>query len=118
MMAIETLHDQMTPHLFISAIRTVAADELWMSPCYHRACVVFHTTWKPEWDAVSRLLPLIEQQLSRFGAVPHWAKLFTTSPAMLQTRYARVADCRRLVDRYDAKGKFRNEFLSRNIYGA
>src|SRR5205085_77341 len=35
MMAIETVHDGMTPHLFISEIRTVAADELWMSPCYH-----------------------------------------------------------------------------------
>jgi xylitol oxidase len=117
MMAIETLHDQMTPHLFISEIRTVAADELWMSPCYHRACVAFHTTWKPEWDTVSRLLPLIEQQLSPFGAVPHWAKLFAMAPAVLQTRHARVADFRRLVDRYDPAGKFRNEFLSRNIYG-
>ena len=117
MMAIETLHDQMTPHLFISEIRTVAADELWMSPCYHRTCVTFHTTWKPEPDAVSRLLPLVEQQLLPFGAVPHWAKLFTMSPAVLEARYARIADFRRLVDRYDPAGKFRNEFLSRNIYG-
>ena len=116
MMAIETLHDRMTPHLFISEIRAVAADELWMSPCYHRACVAFHTTWKPEWDAVNGLLLLLEQQLSPFGAVPHWAKLFTLSPAMLQARHARVADFRLLVDRYDPAGKFRNEFLSRNIY--
>jgi xylitol oxidase len=117
MMAIETLHEQMTPHLFISEIRTVAADELWMSPCYHKGCVAFHTTWRPEWDAVSRLLPQLEQQLSPFGAVPHWAKLFTMAPAVLQTRHPRVADFRRLVDRYDPAGKFRNEFLSRNIYG-
>jgi xylitol oxidase len=116
MMAIETLHDQLTPHLFISEIRTVAADALWMSPCFQKACVAFHTTWKPEWDAVSRLLPLLEQQLSPFGPTPHWAKLFTLSPAVLQTRYARLADFRRLVDRYDPAGKFRNEFLSRNIY--
>lgn len=116
MMAIETLHDQLTPHLFISEIRTVAADDLWMSPCSHKACVAFHTTWKPEWEAVSRLLPLLEQQLSPFAPTPHWAKLFTLSPAVLQTRYARLADFRRLVDRYDPAGKFRNEFLSRNIY--
>jgi xylitol oxidase len=117
MMAIETLHEQMTPHLFISEIRTIAADELWMSPCYHRPCVTFHTTWKPEWDAVMRLLPLIERQLSPFGAVPHWAKLFTMPPAVLQSRHARTADFRSLVERYDPAGKFRNEFLSRNIYG-
>ena len=117
-MAMEQLHDQITPHLFISEIRTVAADELWMSPCYHRACVSVHTTWKPEWDAVSRLLPLLEQQLSPFDATPHWAKLFTMSPALLQARYARIADFRRLLDRYDPIGKFRNDFLSRNLYGA
>jgi xylitol oxidase len=116
MMAIESLHDQITPHLFISEIRAVAADDLWMSPCYHRPCVTFHTTWKPEWDAVNRLLPLIEEQLAPFGAVPHWAKLFTMSPAVLQSRHARVGDFRRLVDRYDPAGKFRNAFLSRNIY--
>ena len=116
MMAIESLHDQITPHLFISEIRAVAADDLWMSPCYHRPCVTFHMTWKPEWDAVNRLLPLIEEQLASFGAVPHWAKLFTMSPAVLQSRHARVGDFRRLVDRYDPAGKFRNAFLSRNIY--
>ena len=38
MMAIESLHDQITPYLFISEIRAVAADDLWMSPCYHRPC--------------------------------------------------------------------------------
>jgi alditol oxidase len=116
MMAIESLHDQITPHLFISEIRAVAADDLWMSPCYHRPCVTFHTTWKPEWDAVNRLLPLIEEQLAPFGAVPHWGKLFTMSPAVLQSRHGRVGDFRRLVDRYDPAGKFRNAFLSRNIY--
>ena len=34
----------------------------------------------------------------------------------LQSRNARVGDFRRLVDRYDPAGKFRNAFLSRNIY--
>jgi xylitol oxidase len=38
------------------------------------------------------------------------------SPAVLQSRHARVGDFRRLVDRYDPAGKFRNAFLSRNIY--
>jgi hypothetical protein len=35
---------------------------------------------------------------------------------VLQSRHARVGDFRRLVDRYDSAGKFRNAFLSRNIY--
>ena len=31
-----TLRDQVSPHLMISEIRTIAADDLWMSPCYRR----------------------------------------------------------------------------------
>jgi len=116
-MALEELHEQMTPHLYISEIRTVAADRLWVSPCYNRACVGLHTTWRPRWDEVMRLLPLIEQQLAPYDAVPHWGKLFTMAPPVLQSRYARIADFRQLLGRYDPHGKFRNDFLARNIYG-
>jgi xylitol oxidase len=49
--------------------------------------------------------------------VPHWGKLFTMAPLVLQSRYARIADFRRLLGRYDPHGKFRNAFLARNIYG-
>jgi xylitol oxidase len=115
-MALEALHEQMTPHLFISEIRTVAADQLWMSPCYNRACVALHTTWKPRWNDVVRLLPLIEQKLAPYDAVPHWGKLFTMSPPVLQARFAKLADFRELLGHHDPGGKFRNDFLSRNIY--
>jgi xylitol oxidase len=114
-MAIEALHERITPHLLISEIRTIAADRLWLSPCHGRACVSLHTTWKPEWDAVMNLLPLIERALEPFGAVPHWGKLFTMEPAVLQSRYERLADFRELVGHYDPDGKFRNDFLRRNI---
>ena len=38
-LAVERLRDQISPHLLISEIRTIAADDLWMSPCYHQASV-------------------------------------------------------------------------------
>ncbi len=110
-MAIEALSDRITPHLLISEIRTIAADRLWLSPCHGRACVALHTTWKPEWDAVMRLLPLIERALEPFGAVPHWGKLFTMTPPVLQARYERLPDFRALLAEYDPDGKFRNDFL-------
>ncbi|HEY0023164.1 MAG TPA: FAD-binding protein [Longimicrobium sp.] len=110
-MAIGELREHMAPHLFISEIRTVAADDLWMSPCYQRACVAIHMTWKPEWDSVAALLPLIEQKLAPFTPVPHWAKLFTMPPAVLRSRYPKLADFEQLIRRYDPHGKFRNEFL-------
>jgi alditol oxidase len=117
-MAVEKLHEQITPHLFITEIRTIAADNLWMSPCYNKTCVAIHTTWKQEISAVDGLLPLLEEQLAPFNPRPHWAKLFTMPPAVLQSRIEKLADFRRLLGQYDPNGKFRNEFLRRNLFGS
>jgi xylitol oxidase len=115
-MAVEKLNEKITPHLFITEIRTINADELWMSPCYKQTSVAIHFTWKQETEAVISLLPFIEEQLSPFNAKPHWAKLFTMSAKVLQSRYEKLADFKQLVAEYDPKGKFRNEFLEKNIY--
>ena len=39
--AVERLRDRVGPHLLISEIRTIAADDLWMSPCYKRPALQF-----------------------------------------------------------------------------
>jgi xylitol oxidase len=115
-LAVEKLKDRITPHLFITELRTIAADELWMSMAYKRPSLAIHFTWKPEWPEVSKVLPLIEQQLEPFEARPHWGKLFTMAPARLQSRYARVGEFKELLRHYDREGKFRNEFLNNNLY--
>ena len=117
-LAVEQLRDQITPHLFISELRTIAADDLWMSPCYRQSSMTLHFTWKPEWPAVKRVLPLIEERLALFGARPHWAKLFTMTPAQIKAQYARMSDYQAILAQFDPNGKFRNEFINRNIYGA
>jgi xylitol oxidase len=116
-LAIERLRDRVSPHLFISEIRTIAADNLWLSPCYKRPSVTIHFTWKPDWPSVRGLLPVIEKELSPYKARPHWGKLFTIEPATLQARYERLADFRDLARQYDPRGKFRNAFVARNLYG-
>lgn len=116
-LAVEKLRHEVAPHLFISELRTIDADNLWMSTCYQRPSLAIHFTWKPEWPAVKQLLPMIEEQLAPFDARPHWAKLFTVPPSRLKSRYTKLADYRDLLQHYDPKGKFRNEFLSTNIYG-
>lgn len=117
-LAVEQLRDQITPHLFITEFRTVAADDLWTSPCYQRPSMTIHFTWKPEWPDVKKVLPLIEEKLAPFGGRPHWAKLFTMQPANLRAQYAKMRDYRALLAQYDPTGKFRNEFINTNIYGA
>ena len=117
-LAVEKLHDQVSPSLLITEIRTIAADHLWMSPCYEQDCVTIHFTWKPDWPAVSKLLPVIERELAPFNARPHWGKLFTTSPAQLKSIYKKMPEFVELSRRYDPQGKFRNEYLNRNIFAA
>ncbi len=114
--AIDGLRERVAPLLQISEVRTIAADDLWMSPCYAQACVGIHFTWIPDWPAVSKLLPLIEEQLAPFDARPHWGKLFTTSPARLRALYPRLPDFQELLRRYDPSGKFRNPFLDTAIF--
>jgi xylitol oxidase len=116
--AVEKLHDQVSPSLLITEIRTIAADHLWMSPCYEQDCVTIHFTWKPDWPAVSKLLPVIERELAPFNARPHWGKLFTTSPAQLKSIYKKMPEFVELSRRYDPQGKFRNDYLNRNIFAA
>jgi alditol oxidase len=115
-LAVEKLRDQITPHLFVTELRTIAADNLWMSTAYLRDSLAIHFTWKPEWPEVSKILPQIETQLASFAARPHWGKLFTLAPSRLESRYARLADFKSQLAHYDPQGKFRNEFLSRNLY--
>jgi alditol oxidase len=116
-LAVERLRDVLSPHLMISELRTIAADELWMSTCYKQASLAIHFTWKQDWEAVRKVLPRIEKVLASFSARPHWGKLFTMAPGELQKRYDRLPDFKRLVKEHDPKGKFRNGFLDTNIYG-
>jgi xylitol oxidase len=114
-LAMERMRDQITPHLMISEIRTIAADELWMSPAYKRDSVAIHFTWKPDWPAVSKVLPVIERELEPFEPRPHWGKLFTMEPAALKSRYERLPEFVELARKFDPAGKFRNEFLQKNV---
>jgi xylitol oxidase len=117
-LAVERLRDEISPHLMISEIRAIAADSLWLSPCYEQPCVTIHFTWKQDWPAVKKLMPVIEKELAPFKARPHWGKLFTTSPAELRSIYKKLPEFVELCKKNDPQGKFRNEFLNANIFGS
>jgi alditol oxidase len=110
-LAIERLKDHVSPHLMISEIRTIAADDLWLSPAYKRDSVALHFTWKQDWPNVQKVLPLIERELNPFGVRPHWGKLFTMKP-----RYERMADFAALCKQHDPHGKFHNDFVNQYVF--
>ena len=117
-LAVARLGKRIGPHLFISEIRTIAADDLWMSPCYKQASVAIHFTWKPDRPAVDRLLPVIERELAPFEARPHWGKLFAMGQPALAALYDRLPAFRRRIAEDDPRGKFGNAFLTAHLHPA
>ena len=109
--AVRDLAHKLAPLLFVSEIRTVAADEFWLSPFYQQQSVALHFTWKPMQPEVEAVLPELEEALRPFGARPHWGKLFTPGQYDFAALYPRFEDFRALVQANDPSGKFRNELL-------
>ncbi|GGH83322.1 xylitol oxidase [Pullulanibacillus pueri] len=114
--AINEIREHIAPLLFTSEVRTIAQDELWLSPSYKQDSVAIHFTWKDQWDDVKKVLPLIETQLEPFQAKPHWGKVFTTSPVKIQAHYEKMPAFQQLLQKYDPNGKFRNHFLDQYIF--
>ncbi|HWU07104.1 MAG TPA: FAD-binding protein [Streptomyces sp.] len=113
--ALDRIRQQFSPLLQIGEIRTVAADDLWLSPAQGRDSVAFHFTWVPDTEAVTPVLGAIEDALAPFGARPHWGKVFTTAPSTLRELYGHYADFERLTERLDPTGTFRNGFLAHHF---
>lgn len=112
--ALKSLSQRIAPHLLVSELRAVAADDLWMSMAYRRDSLAIHFTWKP--GLPSGLLAAIESRLEDFAPRPHWGKLFTVPGSAVAAQYPRLGDFRSLAARFDPGGKFRNVFL-RGILG-
>ena len=106
------LRDSISPLLLITELRTMAADELWLSGAYETDAVGIHFTWKKLPVEVAAVLPSIEAVLLPLGARPHWGKVFTRlEPA----NYPRLDDFLELRSRFDPACKFDNAFLQKHL---
>ena len=93
---------------------SVAADDLWMSPCYEQPCVAIHFTWMKDWEAVEKALPVVEEALSPFDARPHWGKLFYQNERVRASYGDRIDAFDEVRRELDPAGKFSNR-LTRAI---
>jgi xylitol oxidase len=118
LLALDAIRDRIAAPLQISEVRTIAADELWMSTAFGRESVAFHFTWQPDREAVDQVLPAIEAALAPFEPRPHWGKVFTTAPETVRSSYSKLPQFAELLERNDPLGKFRNPFLDRYIFGS
>ena len=116
--AVRGLAERLRPLLLVTEIRTVASDQLWMSPQYGHDTVGFHFTWRPEQAAVEDVLIDLESALAPFSARPHWGKLFLANAEEIAPLYERLPDFVRLVEKIDPRSAFRNAWLDARVLGS
>ncbi|MEV0895826.1 D-arabinono-1,4-lactone oxidase [Actinoplanes sp. NPDC049802] len=109
--AVAGLRERVAAVLQVCEIRTIAADDLWLSPNHERDSLALHFTWIADTDAVLPVVADLEKALSPHGARPHWGKIFTTAPSEVRAAYPRFGDFAALVGRFDPRGTFRNPWL-------
>jgi xylitol oxidase len=109
--ALRALGNQFAPVIQVSEVRTIAADDLWLSPSQGRDTVALHFTWIQDEAAVRPVVTALEGAIAPFDARPHWGKVFAADAATLRQRYPKVPDFIALAARYDPAGKFRNPYL-------
>ncbi|WP_125775770.1 FAD-binding protein [Antribacter gilvus] len=110
--AVRRLASVVAPLLLTTEIRTVAADDLWLSP-FDEDCVGIHFTWVADWPAVRAVLPRIEDTLLPLGARPHWGKLSTVPAADVAALFPGFAAFRELAHRLDPEGRLRGGYVER-----
>lgn len=109
--AVRAVAEVVRPVLQVSELRTVAADDLWLSPTRGRDLLGLHFTFAPDAEGVARATAALEQALAPFDARPHWGKVFSLDPATVAALYPRLDDFRSLADRLDPDGVFTNDFV-------
>ena len=110
--AVHELREQIRPLLLVTELRTIAADENWLSEAYERNSLAIHFTWKPDVEGVMAFLPILEATLAPFKARPHWGKLFTDTGFNFRELYPRFEEWRSFRKRLDPDRKFVNGQLS------
>jgi xylitol oxidase len=109
--ALAAIAPSIAPVLLVSEVRSVAADDVWLSPAYGRDSVAFHFTWRRDPAAVLDALAEIERQIRPFDARPHWGKVHCFTPDQLMEAYPRLPSYLEQRRRLDPSGVFSNDFL-------
>jgi FAD-linked oxidoreductase len=90
--------------------RTVAPDDVWLSPFYERqsATIAVHQYFRVN---TSRLFDMCESIFRSVEGRPHWGKRHTRTREEFEELYPKFDDFRALRQKLDPKGKFLNPHL-------
>jgi xylitol oxidase len=112
---LRTLADVVAPPLQVAELRTVAADDRWLSMAYGRDSLAVHFTWHPDPAPALIAVRAVEQALAPLGARPHWGKVFTMTPEQVRPLYPRLADAGSLRRALDPDNVLGNAFVDRYV---
>ncbi|MBE7189576.1 FAD-binding protein [Jatrophihabitans endophyticus] len=104
------------PALMVGEIRTVAADELWLSPFRGRDTVALHFTWVADAGLIHDALGRVEAALAPFDARPHWAKAFRMPAEQVRAHHPELPRFAALAARLDPDRRFGNRYLETFVY--
>jgi xylitol oxidase len=113
--AVAGVREAIAPALLVTEVRTIAADDLWLSPAYGRPTVGLHFTWVDDPELVRRAVTALESALAGLEARPHWGKVFYADRERVRAMYPRIDDFEALVRRHVPDGRFVNDFVSRYL---
>ncbi|MFM1967840.1 MAG: hypothetical protein RL590_697 [Actinomycetota bacterium] len=113
--AVSKLGAEISPLLWITELRTITADDLWLSGAYQRDTLAIHFTWKKD-DAIYSVIEKVEAALRPFNYRPHWGKVFTADAQYLKSVYPKMSEFKALVEALDPTKKFENSF-TRKVLG-
>jgi FAD-linked oxidoreductase len=109
--AIAEVRRRRLPIIFPFEFRTVAGDDIWMSPMNKGPCVSisFHQYARMPWREA---FAAIETVLASTGGRPHWAKRHTLTPEDVLRLYPMARRWGETRKRVDPAGKFLNAHLA------
>ncbi|WP_375481464.1 FAD-binding protein [uncultured Jatrophihabitans sp.] len=107
---------ELHPALMVCEVRTIAADDLWISPFHQRDTVALHFTWVDDDELVRPVVRQVEAALAGFDVRPHWGKVFEMAPDVVRAHYPRMDEFRALAAAHDPQRKFGNDFLESFVY--
>lgn len=113
--AVRAIAPAFDAQLLVSELRTVAADDLWLSPAYHRDVLAIHFTWRNDTAGVLSVLPAIEEALAPFDVRPHWGKAFIMTGDAVRRTLPHAEAFVVAAREADPRGVFRNAFLERTL---
>jgi FAD/FMN-containing dehydrogenase len=108
--AIAEVRRRRFPIILPFEFRTVAADDIWLSPMHAGPCVSisFHQYAKMEWR---KPFAAIETVFAAAGGRPHWAKRHTLTAADVERLYPMALRWGETRKRVDPDAKFMNAHL-------